>query len=291
MAASYDAAVARLYQAPLDQFVGLRKQLAADLKSSGDATAAAQLSKLGRPPISAWAVNQLWWQERDAFEQLFATAERVRKGELAGVAAHREALTTLRAHAAKLIIDAGHAATEATLRRVGTTLASLAAAGSFEPDGAGALAGDRDPPGFEEGGFSGAPPRTPAPRHYAEPERATPRARDGGTKREADAPAAKHARDQAKRQKEAEAAARKHAEAEAEAEAERRRVEDERKKVRAERRRLEAALRVATEELGESARTVERLRRELAKAEQGLEAARQAVRGVESELLRLPELD
>jgi hypothetical protein len=60
---------------------------------------------------------------------------------------------------------AGNAASEATLRRVTTTLSALAATGGFAPDPSGALSADRDPPGFEalEGMAFGAGARVPKP--------------------------------------------------------------------------------------------------------------------------------
>ena len=146
---TYDDAVTALYQASVESFVSERKRLAGELKTAGDKTGAAKLAKLGRPTLSAWAVNQLWWHARDAFEALFETAERIRGGELAAQGPHREALANLRGRAARMLTDAGHNANEATLRRVTTTLSALAAAGGFTPDGPGALAEDREPLGFD----------------------------------------------------------------------------------------------------------------------------------------------
>jgi hypothetical protein len=143
-----------LYGASHDQFVAERKRLSTELKSTGDKAGAAQLAKLPRPSVSVWAVNQLWRRERDAFEALLSAAERVRAGDLAAAGPHRDALAKLRALAADLLHEAGHAAQEATLRRVGTTLAALAANGGFAPDPPGALRADRDPPGFETAGFA-----------------------------------------------------------------------------------------------------------------------------------------
>src|SRR5262249_1531955 len=62
--------------------------------------------------------------------------------------------------AATLLAAAGHPASEATLRRVIMNLSAVAAAGSFDPDPAGALTGDRDPPGFDLAGLTvpDAPP-------------------------------------------------------------------------------------------------------------------------------------
>src|SRR5690349_2493964 len=134
MALSYDDAVGELYRSPHDAFVAERKRLAQALKAGGDKAGAARLAKLGRPPISAWAVNQLWWQERDAFEQLFTVAARLRAGDQSAAGARRDTLAALKARAASVLVQAGHAANEATLRRVTTTLSALAAAGSFDPD-------------------------------------------------------------------------------------------------------------------------------------------------------------
>jgi hypothetical protein len=149
MAASYDDAVAELYRAPHDVFVAERKRLAGELKAAGDKAGAARLSKLARPTLSAWAVNQLWWQSREPFERLFAAAARLRSGDQGGAGERRDALASLKSRAASLLVEAGHAVSEGTLRRVTTTLSALAASGGFEPDPPGALASDRDPPGFD----------------------------------------------------------------------------------------------------------------------------------------------
>ena len=149
----YVQAVVALYQAPHGEFVAERKRLAAELKTAGDRDGAKTLAKLGRPPISAWAVNQLYWHARDAFDRLMATAAQLREGDLSASPAHREALAKLRQRAAAMLADAGHNANEATLRRTAQTLSAIAALGTFAPDPPGALATDRDPPGFEAAGM------------------------------------------------------------------------------------------------------------------------------------------
>jgi len=164
MARSYDEAATALYQAPLAAFVAERKRLASELKAAGDQAGAVRLGKLARPSISAWAVNQLWWTTPGQFDVLFAAAERLRAGDLSATEAHREALATLRVRAMTLLTEASHVASETTLRRIATTLAALAAAGSFAPDAPGRLAEDRDPPGFESvRALEGAPARPLAP--------------------------------------------------------------------------------------------------------------------------------
>lgn len=175
---AYEAAVATLFRAPFDEFVAQRKRLAAELKAAGDKEGAASLSKLPRPSISAWAVNQLWWREREAFEGLIDAAAQVKVGDREASRAHREALAKLRERAGQLLHEAGNAAAEATLRRVTTTLSAIAALGSFDPDPPGALTADRDPPGFEALGFASAsaapattPKEDPAARRAADAER------------------------------------------------------------------------------------------------------------------------
>ncbi len=166
MAATYDEAVAELFRGPHATFVAERKRLAGELKAAGDKAGAATFAKLGRPPISAWAVNQLWWQARAEFDAFLETARRMREGDLSATPAHRESIQALRTRAGALLTEAGNAANEATLRRVATTLSAIAAHGGFAPDLPGALSDDRDPPGFEAAGIPAtvvAPPLKPAP--------------------------------------------------------------------------------------------------------------------------------
>ena len=159
-----EAAVRELYQVPLGQFVAERKRLAKEL-AKPDAKA---LLARRRPTISAWAGNQLWWHARDAFDKLMETAEQLRKGHAAADKPHREAIAKLRARAATILEDAGHAASEGVLRRVTTTLSAIAAAGGWEPSEPGALADDLDPPGFAAMGL--VLPATPEPTaHHEKP--------------------------------------------------------------------------------------------------------------------------
>jgi hypothetical protein len=272
----YEDAVESLFQAPHEQFVTERKRLAGELKAAGDKVGAGKLAKLARPPISAWIVDQLWWRARDAFEALFATAEQLRRGELGGAAAHRDAIATLRTQAAQLLGEAGHAANEATLRRVTQTLSALAAAGGWAPDLPGALSADRDPPGFEAVGITNVipfpvQPRAPAAAHHAGDTGDTETA---GEQRDAD---------EARLRREREAAA-----ARAEAAAELRRAEAERARAAAERHRLEAALRTARGDVAQREREVVRLERDLASARNLVDQARQVVLGLED---RLGQLD
>jgi len=283
----YEDAVASLFQAPLDHFVAERKRLAGELKAAGDKAGAAQLAKLGRPPISAWAVDQLWWRARDAFDALFDTAQELRDGKLAAMAAHRDAIAKLRAHASRLLTEAEHGATEATLRKVTQTLSALAAAGGWDPDPPGALSADRDPPGFEAIGVSNLPvlPARPAEVKQADakhPDAKHPDARHPDKPADDDLARKRREAAEAKRREELEAAA-----ARAEAAAEQRRAEAHRAKLAAERHRLEAALRTARGDIASRERDVTRLERELATARDLVDQARAVVGDLEDRLAQL----
>jgi len=264
---TFDEAVGALFRAPHSEFVAERKRLAAELKSAGDKPGGTRLGKLNRPPISAWAVNQLWWREREAFDRLLATAARLRDGDLAGTAEHREALGDLRGRAASILADAGHGNTESTLRRIATTLSAIAATGTFDPDPAGALTADRDPPGFEAAGIPG----------LAASVAATPDdAGDGDATTAPDTTRRETAAEQARKTAETAAAA-------AAAAAKRREDEAKAKKL-AERHRHEAALRTAKGDVDRRRREVDRLRAAVTQAEESLAKSVAIVDDLESQL-------
>ena len=170
-----------LFQLPLADFTAARNALAAKLKKAGKADAAAHVKALQKPSISAWAVNQLHWQDRRNFEKLLEAGDRFRdaqKAQLAGkkadvrgtLEARRKALTDMNARAAELLRAGGHATTPDIMRRIATTLETLATYGSLTSGpGTGRLMDDVEPAGFEalatliptgEGnGRSGEPPR------------------------------------------------------------------------------------------------------------------------------------
>jgi hypothetical protein len=59
-------AVDRLYAAPLEDFVALRKSLAAELKSAGDVAGSSEVLALKKPSRTAWALNQLARRQPEA---------------------------------------------------------------------------------------------------------------------------------------------------------------------------------------------------------------------------------
>jgi len=156
-----DDDVDELFKLPLAEFTGARNALASRLKKSGRADDANLVKVLGKPSISAWTVNQLYWSHREAFERLLAAGQRFRKAQKSSVAgkladmkgsldARREALTQLSDLATTLLQDAGHNASQDTIRRITTTLEAISALDSLSHGPTpGQLSQDVDPPGFD----------------------------------------------------------------------------------------------------------------------------------------------
>lgn len=165
---TWDEALSTLHQAPHGDFVAERKRLSGALKSGGDKDAAGRLMKVGRPPISAWAVNQLWWHARAAFEDMLASAKKLKGGALDAMGEHKAALRKLHERAKEILEQEGNAASLGTLARIDTTLSAIAAAQGFDPDLPGTLSEDRDPPGFAALGIAAVGPPAPAVEKKAE---------------------------------------------------------------------------------------------------------------------------
>lgn len=147
-----------LFRLPLAEFTSARNALAARLKKEGRANESDRVKLLAKPSISAWTVNQLYWNHRAEFEQLIATGKRFGSSRSAGRAANmrdsvdarKEALVQLSELATDLLRDGGHTPALETLRRVTTTLEAISAY-ALLPDGPtpGRLTQDVDPPSFE----------------------------------------------------------------------------------------------------------------------------------------------
>ena len=154
-----------LFTLPLTEFTGERNALAARLKKSGRGDEATVVKALAKPPVSAWAVNQLYWNHRETFDQLLASGERVHKSQASGkvadmraaLDARREALNDLSDLAASLLRDAGPNPGQNPsldiIRRITNTLEAMSAmcdgASRSDAPRPGRLTHDVDPPGFE----------------------------------------------------------------------------------------------------------------------------------------------
>ena len=96
-----DAALAALYQLPLEQFVATRDQLARRLRAAGDRATARQVG-LRRPPVSAWAANQLGHAAPNAVAELLEAGAALRQAQQAAVAGQLGAARQLRTATAHL---------------------------------------------------------------------------------------------------------------------------------------------------------------------------------------------
>ena len=64
-----DSEIARLYQLPLADFTSARNALA---KQAG--ARAPEVRALQKPPVAAWAINQLFWQTAMTYDRLIGAA-------------------------------------------------------------------------------------------------------------------------------------------------------------------------------------------------------------------------
>jgi hypothetical protein len=150
-----------LFSLPLTEFTGARNALAARLKRDGRKAESDFVRSLLKPSVSAWAVNQLYWKHRAAFDRLTEAGQRFREAQaaqLTGNAAdmrgsldtRRDALSNLSRLAADLLRDAGHSPTSDTMRRITGTLEAMSAYASLPDSPApGRLTADLDLPGFD----------------------------------------------------------------------------------------------------------------------------------------------
>jgi hypothetical protein len=178
-----------LFRLPVAEFTAARNTLAAQLKKGGRRDESERAKALAKPSITAWAVNQLYWQHREAFNRLIATGQRFRQAQTSSRAgkvadmrealdARREALLHLSDLATVLLRDAGSSPTPETIHRISTTLEALSAYASFSDDvRPGRLTRDVDPPGFDS--LASLIPGAGMPKTTKEPLRVTSSQKSG----------------------------------------------------------------------------------------------------------------
>lgn len=261
-----DAAIDALFKLPLDQFTSARNALA---KEAGrDAPAVKQLSK---PPVAAWAVNQLFWDRRDDYDALIEAAQEMRrvhkaviegrKGDLrAAGREHDRAIELALKATMEVMKERGQPVTEATRQGILNTLRALPS--EEQP---GRLTRVLAPGGFEM--LAGVVPAAPARRAAKPVEK-----KDGkAAKARPDARNAdkKAAREAAKQKAERDAAERAIREAEHQA----RRLEFETARATRDATRAEKHLEDARSALDRAREAVEAAEREVATAEREAAAA------------------
>jgi hypothetical protein len=147
---SLDSEIDRLYQLPPNEFTAARNDLA---KRAGPK--AGDVRKLPKPPLAAWAVNQLHWNDRKTYDELIEAARSLHAAHTAVLSGkrgdlrfsgkeHDEAIERALKRTLTLLADAGHPVTDATRNAVAQTLRALP---SDDPPGR--LTRALSPGGFE----------------------------------------------------------------------------------------------------------------------------------------------
>jgi hypothetical protein len=145
----------QLYSLPLDDFTAARDALASELRSAGDKAGAAEVKKLRKPSLAAWAVNQVARAKPDAMRTLFELRQGVEEAQSASemrsaAEERRRLIAELVGRAEKVLTDAGRATGANTMQAITQTFH----AGDNDRDELlhGRLTKELTPSGF--GGFS-----------------------------------------------------------------------------------------------------------------------------------------
>lgn len=152
MVSALESKIDDLYRGPLSEFVSARNALAKTL-SGDDAKAVRALAK---PTVVPWAVNQVYWHARAAFDRVMKSGEKVRQAQIAALEgrsvdvraasdAHRRAVAEAVGEAQRLSASAGSAPSPDALAR---TFEALSLAGEA-PESLGRLTQPLQPAGFE----------------------------------------------------------------------------------------------------------------------------------------------
>ena len=274
MAKALDGEIDRLFQMPLEEFTAARNALA---KAAGKEGAA--IKQLSKPPVAAWAVNQLFWSRRNEYDALIGAAEEMRRtnrsviegkrGDLrAAGREHERALDAALKATLVVMKDAGQPVTDTTRHAILNTLRALPA-----DEGPGRLTRALMPGGFEM--LSGITPGKLPKASQAVVKTATApeaKADTGAAKKAAQARADREAAERAVRDAEHKARRAEFESARTVRDADRaeRRVEEARKALAEAREELESAESAATT----ATRATETSERKSRDAESALQAAR-----------------
>jgi hypothetical protein len=292
---AFDDEVRALYHAPLSEFTAARQALAKRLKQAGEARHA-EVRELAKPPLSAWAVNQLFAQEPRAMASFVGAGERARAAQRKAAGGGdagplREAIATIRgetarlaARGAELLAAAERAPGEAILERLRTNLEAMALDPAHGAVAArGWLDADLPPPGFEvlaamQVAAAGAPPSrraaAPAAPAVSRPRTATVHPLDDAARSTTAARKAREERERRERERRERSERLRAALSRAEA--------DLAEQCRTAERAQQAAERAA-QEAADAARRAAEVARHVAAAEEAVARARQAVEDAEAD--------
>ncbi len=151
---------ADLFEVPPERFIATRDRLVKQLRADGRKADAARVAKRRRPPLTAWALNQVARRSpeqlnawRDAGAQLRAAMADALAGDASGLrqgrAAERAAVDAVVAEAVRRLQSEGYDANDVTRQRMAATLRTATVDESVAALlGRGELESDHDTPGF-----------------------------------------------------------------------------------------------------------------------------------------------
>ena len=155
-----DSKIDDLYRQPLAEFTAARNALAKTLKGED----AKRVRALPKPTVVPWAVNQVYWHARPAFDRVVKSGERLRAAQIASLEgrradvraasdAHRQAVGEAVKEAERLSRDRESAPPADALMRTFEALSLL----SDLPESPGRMTKALQPAGFEA--LAGVTPR------------------------------------------------------------------------------------------------------------------------------------
>jgi hypothetical protein len=181
---SLESSIEMLYQGPLADFVSARTALARTLKGDN----AKRVKALQKPAAVAWAVNQVYWHARPAYDRLMKSGAALRAAQVAALGgrpadvrgageAHRKAIAGAVRDAQRLAAPCDvHPNADA----LSQTFEALSLATSVaEPDGR--LTKAMSPAGFEA--LAGVTVKAPPGERKKRSEETKPESRSNGTDR------------------------------------------------------------------------------------------------------------
>jgi flagellar biosynthesis chaperone FliJ len=129
-AAGGEQVLDRLFDLPLDEFVGARNAAAKKAAAEGDTVGAARLRGLSKPTVAAWVVNQVARSHPDEVAHLVALGDELRAATAARDRAHLTELDRERRRQVDALVGevshagevGGRAVSGEVLRRLGETL-------------------------------------------------------------------------------------------------------------------------------------------------------------------------
>jgi DNA repair exonuclease SbcCD ATPase subunit len=165
------AAADRLYALPLEEFTAARDELGRRLRREGDGDAAAEVKRLRKPSVAAWALNQVRRGNPGQSDELIEAGRRLREGQerlLAGggseplqraAADERQLVGELARHAERELVAAGRSVSGAVQEKLRATLHAVAS----DPEAREGLAAGRLVRDHEASGLGPlAEPRAPS---------------------------------------------------------------------------------------------------------------------------------